>query len=156
MRIVFRIGLMVGLALTVLVAALSWRRRDGMVLVHAFAETGCACGEFHEGVTGINLLNPLKDRQPEKAAEKFFQEAAHGRCSAQYDAELCQYYEREAPVKGWKLVNAVSNGDGIDLFYKLDSSRQDRLANTSWTGEGCVHVRRLAGGWQASWYSAYF
>jgi hypothetical protein len=147
---------MVGLALTVLVAFLFWRRHNGIVLLHAFADTRCACGDFHDEVSGVNILNPLRDRQPERAAEQFFQEAAHGRCSARYDAGLCQYYEREAPIKGWKLVNAISKDDGIDLFYKLDSSKKDRVSHTAWTGEGCVHVNREAGGWRVSWYSAYF
>ena len=156
LRTIFRIGLIVGLVLTILAASMLWRRRHSMVLLHAFADTSCACTDYSEELSGIHVWNPFRDRQPERAAEKFFQEASHGRCSGQYDADLCQYFERETPVKGWKLVNAVTKDDGIDLFYKLDSSKRDRISNAAWSGEGGVHVSRVAAGWRVSWYNASF
>jgi hypothetical protein len=32
------------------------------VLFHIMAETGCACGDYHEEVTGLVIFNPLRDR----------------------------------------------------------------------------------------------
>jgi hypothetical protein len=151
---IFRIGLILGLVLIIFAASLFWRKHAGIILLHVFADTDCACGDYQEEVSGINVLNPLRDRQPEKAAETFFQEAIQGRCSVHYDADLCQYFEHVAPVKAWKLVNARAKDNGIDLFYKLDSSRD--LPNKAWTGEGYVHVSRVAGDWRVSSYDAYF
>jgi len=153
-RAIFRIGLMVGLTLTILAVSLFWRKHAGMVLLHAFYDPFCACGDYSEEVGGINVLNPLRDRQPERVAEQFFQDASQGKCSGRYSTDLCQYFQGEAPAKGWKLANAVAKDDGIDLFYKLDSSRDP--PNKSWTGEGCVHVSRIAAGWRVSSYGAYF
>jgi hypothetical protein len=144
------------LVFAALAATWFWRNHDKFALMHALPDTGCACGDFHEEVSGINILNPLRDRGPETEAEQFFRVSVGGHCSVRYNAGLCEYFEKEAPVKGWKLVNAEPRDDGIDLFYKLDSSKRGRISNERWTGEGCVHVKRESEGWRVAWYSAYF
>jgi len=156
MRSPSRGGLILGLTLFLLVISLFWIKRKNLMLVHVFSDTSCACGDFHEEVSGLNILNPLRDRQPERAAEEFFHASSTGRCPTLYDTGLCQYSETQGSVRGWKLVNAKRSSDGIDLFYKLDSSRRASTSQPSWTGEGCVHLIRIAGVWRVASYGAYF
>lgn len=51
------------------------------VLLHISAETDCACGEYHEEVTGVTIRNPLRDTSPERSAGKFLEGLRNGRCT---------------------------------------------------------------------------
>ena len=150
-----------GVALTMLALMLLWTKRANFVLFHLFGESHCACGDYHEEVTGVSIWNPLRSREPERTAEDFLRHAAAGHCARLYDPSLCQYYEVQAPVRGWKLVNATKTGEGADFFYKLDSSRIDivdriQRPEKNWTGEGRIRVEHVNGGWHVASYDAYF
>jgi hypothetical protein len=51
------------------------------VLLHIFAETGCACSEYREEVTGVTIQNRLWDTSPERSAAKFLEGLRNGRCT---------------------------------------------------------------------------
>jgi hypothetical protein len=120
------------------------------VLLHALAETGCACGEYHEDVTGLVVFNPFRNRSPERSAEQFFEELRSGECIAA--TSLCQYALNGHRVSEWRLANARKVGDGQFLYYKLTKmDSPNRL-----TGEGTVKVMRAQNKWTVVYYSSYF
>jgi len=107
------------------------------ILFHAFADTGCACGEYHAEVTGLIVRNPFRDPLPEQSAARFLNELREGRCTA--DASLCQYALDGHRVSDWRLVNRHDNHDGVLLFYKLTKyAALDKKYRLS--GEGFIEI----------------
>ena len=53
------VACLAGTLLLLLGAAYTLRRRP--ILLHVFADTGCACGEYHDEVTGLIVRNPFRD-----------------------------------------------------------------------------------------------
>lgn len=132
-------------------AAYALRRRP--ILLHVFADTGCACGDYHEEVTGIIVRNPFRDASPEKAAAKFLEELRDGRCLA--DSSLCQYALPDHCISDWRLANRRETRSGIQLFYKLTKYRK---SDAKWrlTGEGLIELVPGRGTWIVANYSSYF
>ena len=58
-----------GALLLLLGAAYTLRRRP--ILFHVFADTGCACGEYHDEVTGLIVRNPFRDPYPNRVLPSF-------------------------------------------------------------------------------------
>lgn len=145
------VGCLAGAVLLLLGAAYTLRRRP--ILFHVFADTGCACGEYHGEVTGLILRNPFRDRLPEQRADKFLKELRDGRCTV--DASLCQYALDGHRVSNWRLVNRHDNGQSVSLFYKLTKyAAPDPKYELS--GEGVIEVVPSQGSWAAANYSSYF
>jgi hypothetical protein len=59
------------------------------VVFHAFAERDCACGDFHDKVTGLVVRNSFRDLAPERAADSFLASLRANQCSV--GNELCDY-----------------------------------------------------------------
>jgi hypothetical protein len=122
------------------------------VLLHLFAETDCACGDYHEDVTGWILLNPLRDRSPEQTANSFLRGIQEGHCMA--DPAVCGY-AMEHRASEWQLATRQDRGGRVSLYYQLTKygvkESQHRL-----TGEGMITVQELSGTWRIVDYSAYF
>jgi len=126
---------------------------DRPVLSHFFADTGCACGEFHEDVTGLVVFNPFRNKLPEQSASKFLEEVRSGKCSG--DAAVCQYALTNHRVSEWRLENARNVGKHEVLYYRLthigSSEPRFRL-----TGEGAIEMMPSADGWKVVDYASYF
>src|SRR5215470_2783289 len=84
-RFFSRPGYLIGIVVLLADAVYAIRRP---VLIHLFAETGCACGDYHEEVTGWIVRNPLRDHAPELAASRFLDQLRRGQCSG--DTEECR------------------------------------------------------------------
>jgi hypothetical protein len=127
--------------------------RQRPVLIHVFADTDCACGEYHEEVTGLIVRNPFRDSSPEQSAATFLEELRNGRCAV--NASLCQYALDGHRVSDWRLANRQDRGNRVLLYYKLTkyaaSSPEYRLS-----GEGLIGIVRTQGGWTVWDYSSYF
>jgi hypothetical protein len=50
----------------VLLLGTAYALRQRPILFHLFSDTGCACGDYHEQVTGLIAKNPFRDFTPEK------------------------------------------------------------------------------------------
>ena len=144
-------GCLAGALLLLLGAAYTLRRRP--ILIHAFADTGCACGEYHGEVTGLIVRNPFRDPLPEQSAARFLNELRNGGCTA--DASLCQYALDGHRVSDWRLANRHDNGHSVLLYYKLAKyAASDRKYEL--TGEGQIEVVPTNGSWTVANYSSYF
>ena|SRR5215469_8325892 len=123
------------------------------ILLHVFADTGCACGEYHAEVTGLVVRNPFRDRSPEETASRFLDDLRSGRCSV--DEAVCGYALATHRVSAWQLRNRQDRGNHTELYYKLTkygvTEPEYRL-----TGEGLVELTRTGSGWSVIGYSAYF
>jgi hypothetical protein len=144
-------GCLAGGLLLLLGAAYMLRRRP--ILLHAFADTGCACGEYPAEVTGLIGRNPFRDSLPEQSAAMFLNELREGGCTA--DASLCQYALDGHRVSGWRLVNRHDDSDGVRLFYKLTKYAAFN-AKHELSGEGQIEVVQTNGSWRVAGYSSYF
>ena len=133
--------------------ALCLRFRHKPILLHVLAETGCACGDFHDEVTGIIFRNPFRDRSPENSADRFFRDLRDGKCDV--DQALCGYALGGHQVSAWRFVNREDHGGHAVLYYKLAHKSESGDAG-SLTGEGAVEVIRNGNEWKVSSYSSYF
>jgi len=117
------------------------------------AESGCACGEFHEEVTGIVVRNPFRDVSPEKIGAIFLEDLSDGHCVG--SSAICQYALPDHRVSEWRLVNRHDTRGHIQLFYRLtkygELGRKYKL-----TGEGLIEVEPSSGTWTVTNYSSYF
>ena len=126
--------------------------RHTPVFLHVFADSGCACGEYHGEVTGLVVFNPLRDRTPEKTAAHFLAELRAGKCTD--DPSFC-HYAFEHNVSEWRLTNRRDDAGTVSLYYKLTKKDvidpQYRL-----TGAGLVKVAKAHNNWTVTYYSSYF
>ena len=123
------------------------------VVFHAFAEHDCACGDFHDKVTGLVIRNPFRDLAPERVADSFLASLRANKCSAGH--ELCDYALLGHRVSDWRLVSRDDAGDSATLYFKLTKyGNSDRRNNL--TGEGMIRVRKDGTVWRVSNYGSYF
>jgi hypothetical protein len=117
------------------------------------AESGCACGEYHEEVTGIVVRNPFRDVSPEQIGARFLKDLSDGRCAG--SSSICQYALPDHRVSEWRLVNRQDARDHIQLFYKL-TKYGELDGKYKLTGEGLIEVEPSNGVWMVTKYSSYF
>jgi hypothetical protein len=155
------VALAVMVAIFVLLTIYVYRMRSRPVLMHLFAETDCACGDFHEEVSGLIIRNPFRDQTPEKAANLFFEKLRQGQCvgypaDSAMDKEICRYALEEHRVSHWRLVNRQDQEHHVLLYYKLTKLGVENLPHHNLTGEGEVTVTETGSNWYVTGYSSYF
>jgi len=131
--------------------------RKPPVLLHLFADTDCACGDYQQELSGIVLLNPLRDRTPERNVDSFFTELREGRCAPSTAGNTsldCSYALDGHRVSEWRLAYRRDNGDTVELYYKLTSLGAE--PKFSLTGEGLVKAQHTKDAWHVTYYSSYF
>lgn len=143
--------LLIGAVTVLLILAVAvWQKP---VVLHVFADSGCACGEYHAEVTGLVVRNPFRDRSPEDNASQFLGDLRNGQCTV--DDAVCGYALVGHRVSDWRLRNRHDEGDHVELYYKFTkygaTEPQYKL-----TGEGLIELARTRSGWRVVNYSAYF
>jgi hypothetical protein len=123
------------------------------VLFQVLADSNCACGDYHQDVTGLIALNPFRDRSPENAAGTFLENLRNGRCTA--DTSICRYALDNHRVSAWRLANVRNVGNRTLLYYKLTKFGSDE-AKYRLQGEGLIEVIHAQDGWTVANYSSYF
>lgn len=69
------------------------------------------------------VLNPFRNREPERAAGTFFEKLKDGKClevTADFAAEKSDHICRkqiEYPLKGWNLVDIEKTNNSFELIY---------------------------------------
>jgi hypothetical protein len=127
--------------------------RGRPILLHVMAESGCACGEYHEEVTGIVVKNPFRDLSPEQSGARFLQDLSNGSCVG--SSSICQYALPDHRVSEWRLVNRHDTRKRVQLFYRL--TKYGKLEKKyKLTGEGLIEVEPTNGIWMVTYYSSYF
>ena len=118
----------------------------------------CPCPTFHEQVTGLIVLNPLRNRAPEKVATQFLSDLRNGKCEARTVPWLCSDAFERRPVLDWKLRNRKDTDNTVRLFYLLRGKfRPDRDIDPedAW-GEGMVQVERVGTDWEVTNYGSHY
>ena len=127
--------------------------------IQLFAERNCACGEFHEEVTGLIVLNPLRERTPEMIAARFLSDLKDGKCAATVPPLVCQQgLTNSRPVLDWKLRNRSDANGKVSLFYYVKGKYRndvDTYPHDAW-GEGIVQVEQMGNSWKVYGYGAYY
>lgn len=120
----------------------------------------CPCPTFHEQVTGLIVLNPLRNRAPEKAAAQFLSELRKGQCNTEEGTVpwLCKDALERRPVLDLRLRNRRDVGNTVMLFYLFKGQfRPDRDVDPedAW-GEGMVQVEHIGADWKVSNYGSRY
>jgi hypothetical protein len=123
------------------------------VLLHVLSETGCACGEYHPEVTGVIVLNPLRDRAPEQSAATFLEDLRNGKCNV--NDSLCAYALKNHRVSDWRLKSRLDDLHRVQLYYTLTQYGVTEPEH-GLTGEGSIEVTQNEGSWAVTNYSSYF
>ena len=149
------VGGVLALSVVVLIA----RPRFSRSSIQLFGAS-CPCPTFHEHVTGFIVLNPLRDRAPEKLATQFLSELRSGKCNADERTVpgLCKAALQRRPVLDLRLKNRKDIGDTVLLFYMFKGKfRPDRDTDPEdvW-GEGTVQVERMGTEWRVTKYGSRY
>ena len=120
----------------------------------------CPCPTFHQEVTGLIVLNPLRNRAPEKVAIQFLSDLRNGKCDADESTVswLCKDALQRRPVLDLRLRNRKDVGSTVMLFYLFKGKvRPDRDIDPEdvW-GEGMVQVERIGTDWKVTNYGSRY
>jgi hypothetical protein len=120
----------------------------------------CPCPTFHEEVTGLIVLNPLRDREPEKVASQFLADLRNGKCNADESTVpgVCKAALERRPVLDLRLRNRKDASNAVVLFYLFKGKfRPDRDIDPedAW-GEGIVQVKRIGTEWRVTNYGSRY
>lgn len=137
-----RLGLATLLTLAAATVAMAALRDHYPVLVHLFPT--CACTDDSWAVTGINILNPFRDRSAERAADQFFADLRAGKCpdnATESFKNTCRNTPKERmPTAFDTKLKYIDSSDGRTLYYKLD--RKDAPRDYPFVSEGHVSMSR--------------
>ena len=136
LRLMLGAGGVVALSVVVLISKPHFSRSSVLLF-----GSSCPCPTFHEQVTGFIVLNPLRDRAPERVASHFLSDLRTGKCNANL-----------------KLKNRRDVGNTVTLFYLFKGKFRpdsDILPGDAW-GEGMVQVERLGTEWKVTNYGSLY
>ena len=118
--------------------------------VYLFTKPGCACGDiFPERVYSLNALDPLRDRTPERVAERFLRDQGNGKCEPA-GSFLCKYALASHAVLDYRLHAREDGWSGVVLYYRVKAQE----GSDQFWGQAAVWVDRDANGWKVTSYSA--
>jgi len=120
------------------------------VLLHV-SDGSCACAD--EEITGFIVLNPIRDRSPEKSAEFFLADLRSGKCSA--GDSICINALKNHRISNWQLKNRDDSHGSVELYYRV---AEYVPANPHYTksGEGIIDLVQKDGRWAVTNYSSVF
>jgi hypothetical protein len=154
-KLIFGVGGVLALSVAIFVSKPRFSRSSIQ-----FFGASCPCPTFHEQVTGFIVLNPLRDRGPEKVASRFLADLRNGKCNADERTvpELCKAALERRPVLDLRLRNRKDVGNAVTLFYLFKGKfRPDRdtFPEDAW-GEGMVQVEHLGTDWKVTNYGSRY
>jgi hypothetical protein len=153
MRKQLRYFLAFSAAAFMLFVVFAYTLRQRPILLHILAETNCACGDYHQQVTGLIVRNPFRDPSPEQSATRFLEEVRDDKCTI--NAALCGYTRNGHRVSEWRLGIRRDLGQHVYLYYRLTKS--DALeAKNRLSGEGEIELVLVQRKWVVLNYSSYF
>lgn len=149
MRIVVLLGV-----ICVAVLGLIALRRSSPVLVE-FNESGDPLGE-----PAYVLLNPMRDRSPERKADELLRDLEAGRTSkvssalGLEDGEAEQFVENEQRhrLRSWSLASRRDEVDGVRLFYRVKRGVPPKSGSFLWMELTKVSSERWEVTKLESWY----
>jgi len=113
------------------------------------------------GEPALILLNPFRDRSPERACDKFFRRLKVGdfdtaSASARLPTAEWGYLvekEREHPLVSWSLANRSNKEGSVDLFYWVRRRDYDGDKGPLW-----ITVSRSGNGgkWTVERFEAWY
>lgn len=134
------------------VCTLLFMRRDSPVVL----ELGTDVGADHD----FQILNPFRDRGPERAATSFLERLKAGQCSSAFrglgikesSIESSCAKEREYPIRGLRLEARGRDGGKEILRYRVQRvSKGETFDDPFW-----IWVTEAADGWKVTacdkWY----
>ena len=120
------------------------------VLLHV-SDGSCACSD--EEITGFIVLNPFRDRSPEKSAEVFLNNLRSGKCSG--DDSICIDALKNHYVSNWQFRNRDDDQGSVELYYNVTEHVPTNPLYTE-SGEGTVDLVRKESSWVVTSYSTKF
>ena len=130
----------------------------GIVVIYRFTRpvlfyipSDCVCSDYSDRVEGFVVFNPLRNRAPERAADRFFEDVRDGRASDYAEPELAANmtndHTRFSKLR-WKLAFREDSRGGVTLLYKLDPTGGKLNIDVD-HGYGNVSLVRRHGSWKA-------
>jgi hypothetical protein len=134
---------------TTAMAAFCFVRRDSAVLYRKEQpKTG-------DGEPAVLILNPFRDRNPERAADGFLRRLRDGRCRDEIstmprysETRTCEH-EINSPLTSWGLRDRLEERGKTELFYRY------RADNGTSEGSLRVWLRREGLQWRVADYERY-
>ena len=109
-------------------------------------------------------LNPLRDRAPERSAEKVIRDMRDGHCREQLAGWLKDYRrqyatficdsEQQHPLVSWKLFDREEDPPLVMLHYR--ARRKDSASSEPYTEDLWVTTQNRGGAWEVTKYGAYY
>ena len=145
-----------------------WKATLAVVLVIAIAGVlvvrNPVVFAIHEGGNPLkepvwSLMNPLRDRGPERAAEAILNDLKRGACDEAFarialppnEAAEMKESERAYRVHDWNLVGRKDTADTSRLFYRTGRDKSKSNNSPVW-----ITVKRANGKWAAVDYEAWY
>jgi hypothetical protein len=114
-------------------------------------------GSVDPGDGLVVILNPVRDRSPERAAERVLRELRLGSCDhalSFIDAErrtaVCRSESSYRPIS-WNLRDREESGDRVTLHYSVYRAPLPALPSNTW-----ITVRFKDGVWQAEEFECWY
>jgi hypothetical protein len=108
-----------------------------------YIPSDCVCTDYSDRIDGYVVLNPIRNRAPERAADRFFEDVRNGRkpnnVEPQLAAELASGSAVNSPRLRWQLTFREDEGKTVRLYYKLDPTGSEIL---SVYGEGMLEMKK--------------
>jgi hypothetical protein len=139
------------LALCALTVSLWWASKPVLLHTHLLTKADYrSCGAYNEEGTGVTILNPLRSRVAERAADSFLLAASNGRCSPETSEGLCKAVtKRPLPGTDWNLVYRRNLGSDVDVFYRLRRTSQECVIAE-------VKLKQTGGSWKIFGYGVSY
>lgn len=129
----------------------------GLFVVYRFTRpvlfyipSDCNCTDYSDRIDSFAVLNPLRNRAPERAADQFFEDLRNRRkpsnAEPQLAAELASGSTLNSPRLKWHLTFREDKGNTVHLYYKLDPTGSVILSDY---GEGMLQMKRTDGSFRA-------
>ncbi|MBS1802680.1 MAG: hypothetical protein JST28_04905 [Acidobacteria bacterium] len=128
----------------------------GVLVVYRFTQpvlfyihSDCACTDWSDRVEAFAVLNPFRNRAPERAADGFLLDLREGRRSSYSTPELASDAS-QAKLRSlqWKLNFRENQSNRVTLYYKLDKNSPGAIP--AYDSEGLIEVEKANGIWKAA------
>jgi hypothetical protein len=108
----------------------------------------CVCTDVSQEVEGYSIFNPLRNRDPEIAADAFLTEMNAGKCPSNATAEMksavCDPAKPRYHRNAWRLAYRKDESQRASLFYGFREP-----PDSPESGEGMIVMIKSDGTWKA-------